>query len=131
MGVAPVSSRLLTGFAYAGTVILPRQRKGGAPVALSESELEHLERLARVKLSAESRDKLREQLARIIEFVKQLQMIDTTGFEQQRSAGGAFEPTLREDETKPCLPREEVLAASPARQSGFFEVPPVIEADEL
>lgn len=99
-------------------------------MALSAGELEHLERLARVKLNDESREKLREQLARIIEFVKRLQAIDTAGIEP-RAYVGEFEPKLRADATKPCLRREEVLAASPENQNGFFAVPPVIEADEL
>ncbi|MFA4947224.1 MAG: Asp-tRNA(Asn)/Glu-tRNA(Gln) amidotransferase subunit GatC [Candidatus Krumholzibacteriia bacterium] len=99
-------------------------------MSLTELELEHLERLARVKLTGESREKLREQLARIIEFVKQLQTIDTAGYET-RAYVGEFEPALREDETKPCLPREEVLDAAPQKEREFFGVPPVIEADEL
>lgn len=98
-------------------------------MALSESELEHVERLARVRLAGESREKLREQLARIIEFVKQLQSIDTAGGEARSNA--ASEEALRPDETKPCLPREEVLGAAPRREREFFGVPPVIEADEL
>lgn len=99
-------------------------------MSLTDSELEHLERLARVKLAGTSREKLREQLARIIEFVKQLQTIDTTGREP-RAYVGAFEPALRADEMKPCLPRQEVLGAAPQREKEFFGVPPVIEADEL
>ena len=99
-------------------------------MALAENELEHLEQLARVKLSGEAREKLREQLARIIEFVKQMQKTDTTGFEPRASVGD-FRPQLREDAPRPCLPREEVLAASPQNSNGFFAVPPVIEADEL
>ncbi|HEY5134098.1 MAG TPA: Asp-tRNA(Asn)/Glu-tRNA(Gln) amidotransferase subunit GatC, partial [Candidatus Krumholzibacteriaceae bacterium] len=50
-------------------------------MALTEKDLEHLERLARVKLSGESREKLRGQLERIIEFVRQLEGVDTTGIE--------------------------------------------------
>jgi aspartyl-tRNA(Asn)/glutamyl-tRNA(Gln) amidotransferase subunit C len=99
-------------------------------MALSGSELEHLERLARVRLSEKSREKLREQLARIIEFVRQLQSADTTGFEAG-TAVGDLESALREDEPRPCLAREEVLAASPDSRDGYFAVPPVIEADEL
>ena len=99
-------------------------------MSLTDRELEHLERLARVKLAAESREKLRGQLARIIEFVKQLQTIDTAGCEHRASVSG-FEPALRADETKPCLQREEVLGAAPQREKEFFGVPPVIEADEL
>jgi aspartyl-tRNA(Asn)/glutamyl-tRNA(Gln) amidotransferase subunit C len=97
---------------------------------LTDRELEHLEQLARVALAGDSREKLRGQLARIIEFVKQLQTIDTAGNEP-RAHVGEFKPELRADETKPCLPREEVLGAAPQREKEFFGVPPVIEADEL
>jgi aspartyl-tRNA(Asn)/glutamyl-tRNA(Gln) amidotransferase subunit C len=96
----------------------------------TEKDLGHLERLARVNLSGRSREKLRGQLMRIIECVKQLQSGDTTGYEPRAHVGG-FEPALRADETKPCLPREEVLGAAPQREGEFFGVPPVIEADEL
>lgn len=99
-------------------------------MSLTDRELEHLERLARVKLSGESREKLRGQLARIIEFVKQLQTIDTAAIEL-RSPTADLKPALRGDETKPCLPRDEALAASPENRKGYFAVPPVIEADEL
>jgi len=99
-------------------------------VALTEKDLEHLEKLARVKLSGESREKLRAQLERIIEFVRQLEGVDTTGVEA-RSHVGEFTPKLRDDATKPCLPRAEVLAAAPAKRDGYFAVPSVIEADEL
>jgi aspartyl-tRNA(Asn)/glutamyl-tRNA(Gln) amidotransferase subunit C len=99
-------------------------------MSLTDRELEHLERLARVKLSGESREKLRGQLARIIEFVKQLQTIDTSGLGPCGQAAG-LKPALRNDETQPCLPRDEVLGASPENRKGYFAVPPVIEADEL
>ena len=99
-------------------------------MALTEKDLEHLEKLARVKLSGESRERLRAQLERIIEFVRQLEGDDTTGVEA-RSYTYEFKPELREDATKPCLPRAEVLAAAPAKREGYFAVPSVIEADEL
>jgi aspartyl-tRNA(Asn)/glutamyl-tRNA(Gln) amidotransferase subunit C len=108
----------------------PRTGTGRFFVALTDRDLEHLERLARVKLSAGSREKLRGQLERIIEFVRQLEGVDTTGVEA-RSHVGEIKPELRADATKPCLPREEVLGAAPQREREFFGVPPVIEADEL
>jgi aspartyl-tRNA(Asn)/glutamyl-tRNA(Gln) amidotransferase subunit C len=98
-------------------------------VALTEKDLEHLETLARVKLSGASRERLRAQLERIIEFVRQLEGVDTAGVEG-RSHMYEFTPELRDDATKPCLPRTEVLAAAPAKRDGYFAVPSVIETDE-
>ncbi len=95
----------------------------------TEQDLEHLERLARVRISSESRAALREQLARIIEFVRTLQRIDTEGIEP-RAYVGEFEPRLRADEPRECLPREEVLGEAPDPRDAFFGVPPVIETEE-
>lgn len=96
---------------------------------LSDDDLMHLERLARVRLSGASRERLREQLTRIIEFVRRLQEVDTSGHERcaGRESGTAH---LRRDVTLPCLPKEEVLAESPESENGMFSVPPVIEANE-
>jgi aspartyl-tRNA(Asn)/glutamyl-tRNA(Gln) amidotransferase subunit C len=96
---------------------------------LSDGDLKHLERLARVRLSGASRERLREQLARIIDFVRRLQEIETPGHEQ--CAGRESRTAqLRSDVTLPCLSKEEVLAESPECENGMFRVPPVIEADE-
>jgi len=99
-------------------------------MAFTEKDLEHLERLARVRLSAESREKLRPQLERIIEFVRTLQATDTTGVEP-RAHVGHFEAVLRPDAVKPCLPREDVLAAAPERRDGFFGIQELYRKREI
>jgi aspartyl-tRNA(Asn)/glutamyl-tRNA(Gln) amidotransferase subunit C len=96
---------------------------------LKDKDLEHLERLARVELSGESREKLRGQLGTIIEFVNKLQSIDTSGYEAKAYLGG-FEPELRRDEARECLDTEEVLESAPDRQNGYFRVPPVIDRED-
>ena len=95
----------------------------------SERELRHLEELARLRVSDVSREKLRGQLARIIEFVRQLQGIDMSKY-------GPSEPAvdrtalMRRDVIRPCLPKEEVLAESPESEGGMFRVPSVIETGD-
>ncbi len=96
---------------------------------LSDEELGHLERLARLKLDGESREKLRGQLERIIEFVKQLQAVDT-GRVTPGADTGTHEAFYREDGTGACLERSEVLGQAPETKSGMFSVPPVIETDD-
>ncbi len=95
----------------------------------TDKDLEHLERLARVKLAGPSRENLRGQLSRIIEFVKQLQAVDTAGFDAA-GATVAAGTSLREDVPRPCLPREEILGAAPERRDEFFGVPPVIDTED-
>ena len=96
---------------------------------LKDADLKHLERLARVELSGESREKLRGQLGDIIGFVQKLQAIDTSGYSPKAYLGG-FEPELRGDETGECLSRDEVLMQAPDALKGFFRVPPVIDREE-
>jgi aspartyl-tRNA(Asn)/glutamyl-tRNA(Gln) amidotransferase subunit C len=98
-------------------------------VELKDADLKHLEELARVELSGESRDKLREQLGDIIGFVQKLQAIDTTGYSPRAYLGG-FEPELRGDGAGECLSRDEVLTQAPDALNGFFRVPPVIGREE-
>lgn len=93
------------------------------------TDLKHLERLARVELSEESRDKLRKQLGDIIGFVQKLQAIDTSGYSPRAYLSG-FEPELRRDEIEECLSRDEVLKQAPDALNGFFRVPSVIDREE-
>ena len=83
-------------------------------------------RLARLKLSEEEIIKFTGQLGAILDFVKQLDKVDT----------GTVEPTcfvepshdsLRDDAEKPSLPQEEALRNGPKVTKGFFAVPKVID----
>lgn len=95
----------------------------------TEKDLEHLERLSRIRLSEESREVLRGQLARIIDFVRELQAIDTSGFEAASLDWEIFVP-LRDDKSLACLDRESVLREAPDRRGDFFGVPPIIEGED-
>ncbi len=96
---------------------------------LNDADLKHIEELARVELSGDSRVKLRQQLGDIISFVQKLQGIDTSGYSPKAYLGG-FEPELRKDMTEESLSRDEVLEQAPDASKGFFRVPPVIDRDE-
>ena len=95
---------------------------------LNDADLKHLEKLARVELSGEAREKLRRQLGDIIEFVRRLQAMDTEGYTPRAYLGG-FEPELRGDAAEECLSRDEALRSAPDAYEGFFRVPPVIERE--
>jgi len=100
-----------------------------AAVELTDADLRHIEKLARVELSGASREKLREQLGEIIQFVQKLQAIETAEHSPKACPGG-FEPELRSDEPGECLSRDEVLSQAPDARDGLFGVPPVIDREE-
>jgi aspartyl-tRNA(Asn)/glutamyl-tRNA(Gln) amidotransferase subunit C len=95
-------------------------------VRLSDEELKKIEKLAAVKLEGKAREKLKGQLARIIDFVRKLEKIDTTGY-SPRAYVGDLEPLLREDGVGESLDRDEVIAQAPDSEDGLFRVPPVID----
>jgi aspartyl-tRNA(Asn)/glutamyl-tRNA(Gln) amidotransferase subunit C len=77
-------------------------------------------------LSAEEKDLFARQLAGILAYAEQIQRVPTEGIEPTSHAGIAA--TLRDDEVRPCLPREASLAAAPDGDTaaGLFKVPRVL-----
>ncbi len=91
--------------------------------------IRHIEALARLDLSETERDSLRADLARILDYVAQIEELDTADVEPTTHALPT-ESRLREDEARPSLPRAEGLASAPRAGGGAFLVPPVISGDE-
>ena len=96
------------------------------PMAIDPATVDHVARLARLSLTNDERAMFTEQLRNIIEYFARLQDLDLTEVEPT-SHVVAQTTVLREDEVRPSLDREEVLAAAPAQEDGFFKVPPVLE----
>ncbi len=89
-------------------------------------EVEHVARLARLALSPEEKERMREQLDRILGYIDKLRQLDTEGVEPTSHAVPMVN-VLREDELRPCLPPEAMLANAPDRSGEFFRVPRIIE----
>ena len=92
----------------------------------SRGDVERVARLARLKLSAEEKELFARQLAGILAYAEQIQRVPTEGIEPTSHAGDAA--TLRDDEVRPSLPRDEVLAAAPDADlvAGLYKVPRVL-----
>jgi aspartyl-tRNA(Asn)/glutamyl-tRNA(Gln) amidotransferase subunit C len=89
-------------------------------------DLEHVARLARLQLDETETALMREQLAKILTYIAALNAIDTEGVEPTTHAVPVVN-VMREDETRPCFPADEMLANAPDRVDGFFRVPRIIE----
>jgi len=86
---------------------------------LSLEEVEHIAMLARLELSAEEKNRYRQQLS-------ELQELDTTDIPPTSSvSSGAGH--LRADESRPGLSREALLKNAPEVERGQFKIPPVFE----
>lgn len=94
---------------------------------IDKEMIEHLEELARIDLTPEEEKRLAEQLGRIVEYVEQLQKVDTDGVAPTSLVVREDRPKLRADEPRKGLDRNVVLAQAPDSENGFFRVPKVIE----
>jgi len=82
-------------------------------------------RLANLELKEEEVELFQKQLADILNFVSQLEELDTKGVEPYIQE--FTETPMREDVPKPSLPREKALMNAPEKEEGFFVVPRVVE----
>ncbi len=79
---------------------------------ITQDELRHLAQLAKLKLSDEELKKLTPQLDSILEFVSQLNEVNTKGVAETHQTTG-LENIYREDEIEPCETERELIQCSP------------------
>ena len=94
-------------------------------MSLSQTEIEQVASLARLKLATEEIETLTQQINNILLYMEKLSELDTKNIQPTTHAlhlSNAF----REDRVFPSLPREEALGLAPAEGCSAFVVPKVI-----
>ena len=95
------------------------------------NEVERVAELAHLELSAEEIPRMLGDLNAILDYVAELNELDTTGvaplaqISELEGAGGAG--SLRVDALVPSLDRSIVMPEAPETDGAFFKVPKVIE----
>ena len=95
-------------------------------MSLTLEEVEHIADLARLCLTDEEKGRYRLQLSAILEYVAQLQALDTFGIPPTSSVLSP-RSVLRPDEPRPGLSTQSVLSNAQQVESDQFRVPPVLE----
>jgi len=95
-------------------------------MAITREETLHVARLARLALSEGEADRLRQQLARLLDYMKQLDRLDTGEVVPTSHAVDVGTP-FRDDAVRPFGDREALLRNAPDRAGDFFRVPRIIE----
>lgn len=83
-------------------------------------------RLARIRLSDEEAEHYAAEISSILNWVEQLQQVDTEGVEQMTSVADMQLPMRKDEVTDGGYP-EAVLKNAPANDYGCFVVPKVVE----
>ena len=110
------------------------------PSAITKRELEHLAKLARIELDPREEEKLLEDLGAILDYVKELQALDTSAvapmtggtdlrniFRDDGAGNGDREENGATNDTRENTNRGAGIEAFPEKQDGFLKIPPVFE----
>ena len=97
-------------------------------MALTNEQVEHVALLARLGLSDEERERMREQLSSILDHIDQLRAVDTSEVTPTAQVI-PLDPILRDDVVQDQLPVEQVLANAPRSEGGFLKVRAILEQE--
>ncbi len=99
---------------------------------LSDSELDHIAKLARIQVPEERREHLKKELSSILDYIEMLNQADT------KSVDPLYQTTGLVNATRPDEPRKEfemnekleqlLLDQAPARKERFLKVRSILKA---
>jgi aspartyl-tRNA(Asn)/glutamyl-tRNA(Gln) amidotransferase subunit C len=92
-------------------------------MAISNEEVLHVARLARLALSDDEVERLGAQLNAILEAVGKVSELDLEGVEPTKHPLELVN-VWAEDEPRDSLSNDDALSNAPDREAGFFRVPP-------
>lgn len=93
---------------------------------ITREVVDHVASLARLGLSPEERERMREELSSILAYVDTLGRLDLSMVPPSAQITGS-ENVSRPDVIERSLSTTEVLANAPDRADDFFRIPPVFE----
>ena len=91
-------------------------------------DIDKVAELARLSLKPEEKARLSKDLNNILQYVKQLESLDTRDVEPTSHVLN-LENVFRKDEVKPSDVREQALSHAPLKDGKFFKVPKVVEKE--
>ena len=95
-------------------------------MSLDEATVARIARLARIKIEPEARAALAGELSGILDWIEQLNEVDTDDVPPMTSVG-EVKLALRSDEVTDGDKVEYILVNAPEQQDGHFVVPKVVE----
>ena len=95
-------------------------------MAISREDVAYVAQLSRLALTEGETERLTRQLGRILDYVNQLNELDTRQVEPM-SHPHEVQNVFRPDEARPGLAPEEALANAPKTTANMFRVPRVID----
>ena len=98
-------------------------------MSLTIDDVQHVASLARLGLTAEETERMRDELSSILEHIEVLQQLDTDAIPPTAQVN-SLTNVLREDTVRDSLPQAAALANAPLSRDGFIEVKAVLGDSE-
>lgn len=92
---------------------------------LSKEEVVKVAQLARIELKEDEIEKFQKDLSSVLDYVAELQEVDTEGLEIVSSVTG-LENVAREDTARPVDYQEEIMANAPERKDKYYKVKSIL-----
>ena len=86
---------------------------------LTKDQVKHVAKLANLPLTSNEEEKYSEQLSKILDYIDQLNSLDTKAVEPTYNVSGLNNIT-RADEVGESLTQEEILQNASQKRQGFF-----------
>lgn len=93
---------------------------------LSQEEVEHIAKLARLEITDQEKEKYSGQLSGILEYVEKLQTVDTDNVEPTSQVTGLTN-VMREDGIIASGIEKELVDCAPDHEDGFVKIPKIFE----
>jgi aspartyl-tRNA(Asn)/glutamyl-tRNA(Gln) amidotransferase subunit C len=90
---------------------------------LSRDQVLHVARLARLELTEEEVGRFSGELSKVLDHIETIGELGDLAEVEPTSHVVEVENVLRDDEPRPCLPREVALENAPDTAAGGFRVP--------
>jgi aspartyl-tRNA(Asn)/glutamyl-tRNA(Gln) amidotransferase subunit C len=92
-------------------------------------DVEHVAKLANLKLTKTEIEKFSQQLSEVLGYISQLEEVNVDNIEPTGQVTGLVN-VKRDDESTPALSSEEVLANAPTKNDSLFKVKAVFEDED-
>lgn len=93
---------------------------------INKSEVEHIAKLARIKINEKEKGMYAGQLAKILDYVDELKEVDTRETKPTHHAIDMAN-IIRSDRVKKSDKQEKILSQAPQREGDFWRVKAVLE----
>ena len=93
---------------------------------ITTEEVRHISTLARVGMTDEEVERMRDQMSNILEQFDVLRRVDTGGVESTGSLTGR-QTVMRQDRIESSVDRDDMLSNAPRRQDDLIRVRAVLE----